>query len=312
MPRCHVALLLAPLFIACGASETPSDEEAPILLPFSVEPAGEATGLRAPESVQYDNDLDVFYISNIDGNAGDKDGKGFIAVVPAESLGVMRILARSGENGVTLNSPMGMALTGDTLWVVDVDVVRGFNRRTGAPVATVDFSAERPTMLNDIAVGPNGALYVTDPGVHYGADGSITHPGENRIFRITNGAVRVVARGEAFGSPNGITWQDTAGVWLIAPLDREEVLTWVEGDSLPKVLSKGPGGYDGILALRDGRILVSSWTDGAVHLITHGRMTVLIPDVDSPADLGYDLKRGIIAVPRLNADKVDWFQLKAG
>jgi sugar lactone lactonase YvrE len=303
------ALFLTPLVLACGGSENrPADDETPVLMPFSVTPAGELTGMRVPESVQYDSVLDVFYVSNIDGNAGERDGKGFIAVVPAESLDVMRVLARGGENGVTLNSPMGLAVTGDTLWVVDIDVVRGINRRTGAPVATVDFSAVQPTMLNDIAVGPNGALYVTDPGVLMAPDGTITHPGESRIYRITNGAVSVVARGEAFGSPNGIAWQDTTGVWLLAPLDREEVLTWVEGDSLPKA----PGGYDGILGLRDGRVLVTSWSDGAVHLITHGQMTVLIPNVDSPAALGYDLRRGIIAVPRLNADKIDWFQLKAG
>lgn len=313
MPRCLATVLLVLPFLACGGGETPpADDEAPVLLPFSVQPAGEVTGMRVPESVQYDSVLDVFYVSNIDGQAGDRDGRGFIAVIPAESLGVMRVLARGGENGVTLNSPMGLAVTGDTLWVVDIDVVRGFNRRTGAPVATIDFSAAPPTMLNDIAVGPNGALYVTDPGVRMAPDGTITHPGEGRIYRITNGVVSVVARGEALGSPNGIVWQDTTGVWLLAPLDRNEVLTWVEGDSLPKVLSKGPGGYDGILGLRDGRVLVTSWADSAVHLVTHGRMTVLIPDVDSPAALGYDLRRGIIAVPRLNADKVDFFQLKAG
>lgn len=126
MPRCLATVLLVLPFLACGGGETPpADDEAPVLLPFSVQPAGEVTGMRVPESVQYDSVLDVFYVSNIDGQAGDRDGRGFIAVIPAESLGVMRVLARGGENGVTLNSPMGLAVTGDTLWVVDIDVVRG-------------------------------------------------------------------------------------------------------------------------------------------------------------------------------------------
>jgi len=130
--------------------------------------------------------------------------------------------------------------------------------------------------------------------------------------RLLATALAVVASGPALGSPNGITWQDTTGVWLLAPLQSPGILSWSEGDSMPRVVATGPGGYDGIEALRDGRVLVTSWADSAVHLITHGRMTKLIANVDAPADLGYDLKRGVVAVPRFRDNKVDYFQLKAG
>lgn len=305
-------LLLFLLWLAaCSGSDAPPGEEEYVPPPLAATLTGETRGLSTPESVRYDSDLDVFYISNIDGSPAVKDGKGFVAVVPAESLGVMRVLARGGEGGVTLHAPMGLALAGDTLWVVDVDAVRGFHRRTGAPVATIDLSAHQPTLLNDIAVGPNGALYLTDTGVRFGPDGSMTHPGENRIFRISGRAVSVVARGPALGSPNGITWQDTTGTWLLAPLESSGVLAWTEGDSMPRVVATGPGGYDGIEPLRDGRILVTSWADSAVHLVANGRMTRLIEDVGAPADLGYDLKRGVVAVPRYQANTVQYFQLRA-
>lgn len=301
---------LALLTTACAREgSTPAT---PALPELSATQIGSTDGLRTPESARYDPDLDVFYIANIDGNPVEKDGNGFIAVVPAESLNVMRVLVRGGEKGVTLSAPMGMALTGDTLWVVDVDAVRGFDRRTGAPLAAIDVSSQQPMFLNDLAAGPNGALYLTDTGVRFGADGNVATRGEGRIYRITNGTVSTVARGDAFASPNGITWQDTTGLWLIAPTQRPEVLTWSEGDSLPGVLATGPGSYDGIEAMPDGRILVTSWTDSAVHLISQGQMTVLIPNVNAPADLAYDMEHGIVAVPLLSDNRVVFFRLTSG
>ena len=313
MPRVsHVRRLILPLALACGGSDATPDEEGVVLQPLSASLAGETVGMRSPESVRYDDDLDVFYISNIDGDPAGRDGRAFIAVVPAETLSVMRVLAEGGRGGVTLNAPKGMALTGDTLWITDIDVVRGLHRRTGAAVVTIDFAPQGAVFLNDIAVGPNGALYVTDSNIRIASDGSMTKPGMDRIFRISNRVVSEVARGAAFGTPDGMTWQDTTGVWLLAPFASAEVQTWIEGDSLPGTLAAGPGQYGGIEALRDGRILVSSHADSAVHLITHGEMTTLIANVRGPGDIGYDPKRGVIAVPRVMDNKVDYFQLKAG
>ncbi|NUQ12610.1 MAG: SMP-30/gluconolactonase/LRE family protein [Gemmatimonadaceae bacterium] len=278
-----------------------------VLRPLSAALTSEAGGFRSPESARYDPDLDVFYISNMDGDPFEKDGRASIVIVPAESLSVMRVLAEGGRVGVTLNAPKGMTLIGDTLWVADIDVVRGFHRRTGAPVATIDLAGHGARFLNDLATGPQGALYVTDTGLEPGG-----RMAAGRIFRISVRTVTEVARGEAFRGANGIAWQDTTGKWLLAPASGTAVKTWVEGDSLPADLVTGPGQYDGIEALRDGRILVSSWADSAVHLITHGTMSTLIAGVSGPADIGYDLRRGVVAVPRLLEGKVSFFQLKAG
>jgi hypothetical protein len=57
-----------------------------------------------------------------------------------------------------------MAIAGDTLCVADIDKLRGFDRMTGAPIATIDFAPQGATLLNDVAVGP-GDLRVTDTGI---------------------------------------------------------------------------------------------------------------------------------------------------
>src|SRR4051812_31502782 len=48
---------------------------------------GETTDLKTPESVRYDPELDLFYISNINGNPSQHDGNGFIAVIRGDSTG---------------------------------------------------------------------------------------------------------------------------------------------------------------------------------------------------------------------------------
>lgn len=56
-------------------------------------------------------------------------------------------------------------IVGDTLWVADIDAMRAFNKRTGAVIATVDLRPRGAVFLNDVAAGPDGALYITDTGL---------------------------------------------------------------------------------------------------------------------------------------------------
>jgi len=59
-------------------------------------------------------------------------GNGFITRITADGVVDSLHFIQGGRNGVTLNAPMGSRIQGDTLWVLDVDVLRGFDARTGA------------------------------------------------------------------------------------------------------------------------------------------------------------------------------------
>ena len=257
-------------------------------------------GFNDPESVRYDPDQDVFFVSNVAGFGSLKDGNGYISRVRAADAGNVEVFVRSGANGVRLDAPKGMAIQGDTLWVTDIDVVRGFHRISGAPVATIDFSGVGAVQLNDIATGPGGELRVTDTGIEMVYEGNI-HVGADRIFAIGPGRViRVVAGGLHLRQPNGITWDSVGQRWLVLSFDRfaGDLAAMHQGsDSSRTILRRGSGQLDGVEALADGRILFSSWTDSSLHAWHDGRDVRIIRQLPEPADIGVDTRRGRVLIP---------------
>lgn len=310
-------VLPAAVLLACGGRERATDTTSTDTAraggaAASATKLGETTGMKTPESVRYDPELDVYYVSNINGNPSQKDGNGFIARVRADSTGVVTMLAEGGKNGVTLNAPKGMALAGDTLYVADIDAVRMFNRRTGAPLGSVDLSSRKATFLNDVVRTSDGAVYVTDTGIRFGPTGDMTHPGVNRIFKLAGRTVTEAATGDSLANPNGIAWQASGtggGRFLLAPFGGKDVQTWSAGQASPAALVSGPGQYDGIEVLNDGRVLVSSWADSSVNVIQNGALHRLIGNVSAPADIGVDTKRAVVAVPRFNDGKVEYYKI---
>jgi hypothetical protein len=81
--------------------------------------------------------------------------------------------------------------------VADIDVVRRFDAANGAPRGETVIPGA--SCLDDVAVGPDGSVYVSDRGV--GAEaGSAT--GTDAIWRIApDGALTALAKGEALGQP---------------------------------------------------------------------------------------------------------------
>ena len=203
-----------------------------------------------------------------------KDDNGYISRVGKDRrMEKLRFIA-GGSGGVTLHAPKGMAITGDTLWVTDLDAVRGFNRRTGAPVASVDLAPLGALFLNDITVGPDGSLYLTDTGVRFDSAGTRQHTGPDRVFRIRGREPSVVLEGDVLGRaqrhhlrPGG----PARSCW-----HRSAAATPCSSGSgpghEPRPIATGAGRYDGIEVLPDGRILVSAWNDSTLSEVD-GRST---------------------------------------
>jgi sugar lactone lactonase YvrE len=215
---------------------------------------------------------------------------------------------QGGQGGAELHAPKGVALSGDTLWVADIDVLRGFNKNTGATLATIAFP--NATFLNDVVVGPDGTIYVTDTGIRFSDSGEISHPGKDRIYAVKGGAVSVALEGDSLlARPNGIAWDGANARFVIASFGGPLIIGWKPGETTVTTIATGPGAHDGIEVLADGRIIVSSWADSSLNIIDAGQVTRLAGNLDGPADIGIDTRRDRVAVPRFSAGRVDYVAL---
>jgi sugar lactone lactonase YvrE len=267
-------------------------------------------GFSTPESVLHDSTQDIYFVSNINGSPTAKDNNGFISRVRPDGAIENLKFIEGGRAGVTLNAPKGLGVTGDTLWVADIDAVRAFNARTGAPVDSFKLDSAGAVFLNDLAIA-SGAIYITDTGIKFDDVGNVLHPGPDRVFRIgPDRKITIAARGDSLGWPNGIAVDPVGKRFVIVSFGpTKAVLAWKPGDKAPKVIAKGAGGFDGVVVVGT-RILVSSWTDSTVSAYETGQEVKVITGVPSPADIGYDAKRNRVLVPIFTGNRVEIWQLQ--
>lgn len=314
MPLRHtVAVSIAFLLLAgCAPAtdETPVAADTPQPADFAPLRIATIDGFSTPESVVYDAEQDLYYVSNINGNPSAFDNNGFISRMRADGTVDSLRFIMGGRGGVALNAPKGMAIIGDTLWVADIDAMRAFNKRTGAAVATIGLRG-RARFLNDVAAGPDGSLYVSDTGIEFDADGEMSHPGPNQVLRVTGRTAEAVVQGEQLAGPNGVTWDGANNRLLIVSFAGNSIMSWTPGEQAPSSLVSGPGQFDGVEVLADGRVLVSSWADSTVHVLdASGALQPLVTGVPSPADIGVDTRRSRVAVPLFMDNRVELWEIR--
>src|SRR5690349_16981290 len=191
-------------------------------------------GLASAEAVTFDPRRQVYFVSNINGDPGIKDGNGFITRITADGIVDSLHFIQGGRNGVTLNGPMGSRVQGDTLWVLDVDMLRAFDARTGAPLKAIDLGPQGAGFLNDLAIGPDGDFFITDTGVRP-VSGNLQHVAPDRIYHVDRSRkVTIALENALLASPDGIGWDPRARRVLLAPFGGKAVQEWHPGDKAPK------------------------------------------------------------------------------
>lgn len=254
-------------------------------------------GFQGPEAVKYDPDQDVYFVANFGASGDDpRDANGFISRVGPEGE-ITALRFGVGTEEAPLHMARGMALHGDTLWVADVDGIHGFDRRSGEALAFVDFTAHEPGFLNDIAVGGDGLLYVTDTGA-------------SRVYRVREGAAEIAVEDERTGPPNGITWDEARGAFLLAPWEGGGgiVHTWSPDGGFGEAFTIEADRFDGI-ELVDGAVIVATQSDSTIWAWENGAARRLFRVDGAPADIGVDTRRGRLAVPYIALNRVDLWSL---
>lgn len=246
---------------------------------------------RMPESVAWDPVHGAFYVSNFDGtNPGGEEGKQTIARLDADG----RAVAATWVGG--LRNPSGLTVSGERLYVVE---------RTG--LAVIDIAAgavaERHLLpgaglLNDVAVAPDGAVFVSDS-----VRGS--------VHRFASGQWETWLQGEAFARPNGLLVQ---GGRLLVAVNGDGSLKAVDlaTKAVATVARFGPGLLDGLQAGPDGSVLASHNEGRLFRVSSDGTVTKLLDltAVGVPiADFAYDPATARVVFPTWTDNRVMAYRL---
>jgi sugar lactone lactonase YvrE len=261
-----------------------------------------AEGFATPESVLYDAENDRYLVSNINGKPHDADNNGYIAELSPEGKVTKDKFIAGGTGTTKLNAPKGLALTGGVLYVADIDTVRKFDAKTGAPKG--DIPIKGTTFLNDIAVAADGKIYVSDSGL----DASFGPNGSEAIWVIEKDKPKPLAKYKELGCPNG----------LLAA-DKSVLAVSFNGTELYRIDDKGKkldttqlpaGGLDGIVAVGDS-LLITSWKSSSIYRgKLGGSFTPGLEKISAPADIGFDTKRNRVLVPRFQDNVVEAYEIK--
>jgi hypothetical protein len=238
-----------------------------------------------------------------------KDGNGYIVEVKANDLSIGKVFAENGRAGVILDAPKGMTIHGDTLWICDIDQMRAINRKTGVAIGNIDLRPYNAVQLNDVTIGGDGAMYITDTGILM-TDKGVIYKGADKIFQIKDGKINVVAAGAGLGRPNGITWDKEANHLVVVTFDPfHSQMYSFSPDRKRRLLAKGNGKFDGVEPIGGGLFMVASWSDSSVRLLGNGVNRRIANNIQSPADIGYDTRRNRLAVPTGPLNQIQLWQL---
>jgi len=293
----------AALFCAaCTASATGCYHPAAAPAPGSANVRTIANvGFDEPENLVYDPVGDVYLVSNIVGGPAARDDNGFISRVSPDGQVLTLKWIAGGVNGAVLDAPKGLAIHGDTLAVADVGGVHLFDRRTGAPIAT---HALPGLVMNDVAWGADGTLWITDTGPDRTPTPVDTSKDLDAVWQILpGGQVRAVARGLALDRPDGLLLDDDGALVATFGANRIEHLD-ARGERGQRTVLTMPGGrVDGLRRLPDGAMVVTSWDTKSVYRARPGdSLRVLLTGVTAPAGVAVDTKRGRLAVTSMQGN----------
>ena len=247
----------------------------------------EVKGLAQPESVVQDPATGSVYVTNIAGAIMQKDGNGFIARLRPDGT----IIEREWVKG--LNAPTGMALHDRTLFVADVDELIEINVASGE--ITKRHEAQGAVFLNDVAVGEDGTVYVSDTPM-------------NTIWRLKDGTLEPWLANDALNGPNGLLPQgDKLIVASFGKLPGEGqkqelgglLVVDLEDQSVSKLGNGEPiGNLDGLQLLQPGVYLVTDWAAGVLDRVdAKGKADRLIKLSKGSADLSYLPDKKIVLIP---------------
>ncbi len=269
MKKFNYTLLLLVLLISTGLSAQKLEKIWEI-----------SDGLKTPESVIYNQDNNLIYVANINGQPAEKDGNGFISVLTADGK------MKKAEWVTGLNAPKGMAIFKNKLYVSDIDELVEIDIEKAAIVAR--YNAPGSIFLNDVTVTANGTVFASDNRAV-------------KIYILNDNKLSVWKESDPFKNPNGLFAEGEklyVGDVNIYEVDLKTKAT--------KVLIEDAGGVDGLDKNAKGEFVFSNWP-GRFFIQRNGKTIKLHDSVEqeiNTADIDFAIKLNLVLVPTFFNNKI--------
>ncbi|MCK4546201.1 MAG: SMP-30/gluconolactonase/LRE family protein [Candidatus Eisenbacteria sp.] len=249
-----------------------------------------ADQLRTPESVVYDPDRDVMYVSNYDVyNQGPASGNQYVSRV---SMGGSIV---EMEWAAGLKNPTGMIIHEDRLLVVERGGFVEIDLDTGEILDRHEASESQ--FLNDVAVDRRGRVYLSDSR-------------KGCLWRFSDGQFEIWLDDQV-ADPNALLVDGSRLLW---GNNRDFRLKAVDLKSkkVSVVAQLGQGIIDGLKKDREDNYLVSHW-EGWIYRVTPEGEVTRILDTTTPeikiADFEYIPKKKQVAIPTFYKNSVIMYHL---
>lgn len=247
------------------------------------------TLLKTPESVIYDSERNVLYVSNVNQNPWEKDNNGFVSKL-SKTGEVLELEWVTGMSG-----PKGMAIVDGILYVADLDelLLIDIEKAEIKEKVLVD-GAEG---MNDITPDGQGGIYMSDSPA-------------GKIFHYSNGLASTFIP-EAPGRPNGL-YVDKGK--LFTAFSQASEFVHYDLESLNKtVIAKEIGSGDGVTPTNEqGTYLVSDWQGEVFIINTDGMKQSLLRTKDdgkNTADIWFILEEELLLVPTFFDNRIVAYKL---
>lgn len=245
-------------------------------------------GIKVPESVLFSAKDNVLYVSNINGQPWEKEGKGFISKLSTKGDFI------SLEWVTGLNAPKGMGIYNGKLYAACVDELVEIDIATAKVINR--YKNNKAINLNDISVGKDGTVYVSDSG-------------GKCIFCLKNGKLEVFVESDQIAKTNGIL---VDGGKLLAGSGNKAMSIDLSSKAITTLVDE-TGYIDGFVAVGDGSFLVSDW-QGHVQQIRPGKGGIKLLDTTpqkiNAADIEFIKTENILLIPTFLNNKVVAYKLK--
>lgn len=253
------------------------------------EPDKELQGFHHPESVIFDEQQQVFYVSNMAGKEGQD---GFISKVSAKGEMLDTVWVKGLEN------PKGLLLQGEKLFVTDVTLLVEINRTSGDIISKTE--VKNASSLNDIASDDAGNIYISDLG-------------GNRIFkREISGNISEWLNTSKLQRPNGLVVSEDN--IFVASWGKEKPGHFLKIDRktkmIEKISPKGIGNLDGVQKITHDSFYISDWATGTIYRInTNGSMEKVVESGKSSGDILFLKDSSELVLPMNHQNALWWYRL---